>query len=267
AGAGSLLRAVDGHQRHDRLPDREPLSGLHRELGGSLTVEEGPVRAAEVLDADVAVFEVDLGVTSRGLRITKDDVPGFASDGCHPCTDVAGLGGLVDVLDLENVVGRHSRPPLLGGESPNCRQATQGSFPGFRWGPVCGHQGADAAAFRSRSSRTNSPSDSTLIHKIKLLSTTVRLTSSHCSAAVNSIRCSPSENMVTAITNSIGITSGSTGRRRCQKYSAITSSVSEAIIWLLAPNTGHNAQAASLPPSSLTVASMIAGSVAIIVAT
>jgi hypothetical protein len=71
-------------------------------------------------------------VTPRGLRVTEDNVPSLASDGCHPGTDVAGLGGFVDVLNLENVVGRHSRPPWLGRESPNWGQRAQGPFESWR---------------------------------------------------------------------------------------------------------------------------------------
>jgi hypothetical protein len=83
------------------------LAGLEREFRRSLAVVEGPVGAAEILDANVAVLEVNLRVATGRLRITEDDVAGLAADRRHPGTDVAGFGGLVDVLNFENVVGRH----------------------------------------------------------------------------------------------------------------------------------------------------------------
>jgi hypothetical protein len=89
------------------LTDREALAGLERELGGTLAVVEGPVGAAEILDANVAVLEVNLCVATRRLRVSEDDVAGLSADRRHPGTDVAGLRGLVDVLNLENVVVRH----------------------------------------------------------------------------------------------------------------------------------------------------------------
>jgi hypothetical protein len=103
---------LDGHQRHHRLTDREALPGLHGELGTPLATKEGAVGASEILDAHTTVFEVNLGVAAGGLGITEDDVTSLAANARHPGTNVAGLGGLVDVLDLENVVARHSRPPL-----------------------------------------------------------------------------------------------------------------------------------------------------------
>jgi hypothetical protein len=89
------------------LADGEALAGLERELGGALAVVEGPVGATEILDANVAVLEVNLCVAARRLRITQDDVAGHSADRRLPGTNVAGLRGLVDVLNLENVVVRH----------------------------------------------------------------------------------------------------------------------------------------------------------------
>jgi hypothetical protein len=89
------------------LADREALPSLERELGGALAVVEGPVGAAEILDANVAVLEVNLCVATRRLRVSKDDVAGLSADRGHPGTDVAGLRGLVDVLNFEHVVVRH----------------------------------------------------------------------------------------------------------------------------------------------------------------
>jgi hypothetical protein len=83
------------------------LTGLERELRGALAVVKGPVGAAEILDANGAVLEVDLCVATGRLRVSEDDVAGLAADRRHPGADVAGLWGLVDVLNLENVVVRH----------------------------------------------------------------------------------------------------------------------------------------------------------------
>jgi hypothetical protein len=89
------------------LADREALAGLQGEIRRALAVVEGPVGATEILDANVAVLEVNLCVATGRLGITEDDVAGFSADRRHPGTDVAGLRGLVDVLNFENVVGRH----------------------------------------------------------------------------------------------------------------------------------------------------------------
>jgi hypothetical protein len=89
------------------LADREALTGLERELEGTLAVVERPVGAAEILDANGTVLEVNLCVATGRLRVSEDDVAGLSADRRHPGTNVASLRGLVDVLNLENVVVRH----------------------------------------------------------------------------------------------------------------------------------------------------------------
>jgi hypothetical protein len=96
---------VDGHERDDRLTDRERLARTQGELRRAYAVEVGPVRAPEILDAHLPVLKVHLGVAARGLRIAQPDVPRLATERDHRCAEVPRLGRLVRVLDLEDVVG------------------------------------------------------------------------------------------------------------------------------------------------------------------
>jgi hypothetical protein len=117
---------LNGHQGHHRLTDREALAGLHGKFWAPLATKKGAVGAAQILDADTTVFEVNLGVATRGLGVTEHDVTSLAADARHAGTNVAGLVGLVDVLNLENVVGRHwTASAVMGGEHPNWGHAAQ----------------------------------------------------------------------------------------------------------------------------------------------
>lgn len=114
------------HELQGRLPNLEPLSGLHGEVCQALAVEPGTVGTPRIADADLAALEDDFGVPTRRLRVVENDVARLSTNGGGRSADVACLGRTIDVLDLENVVATHSFLRGSGRESRNAERPTQG---------------------------------------------------------------------------------------------------------------------------------------------
>jgi hypothetical protein len=111
---------VHRHQLQRGLSDLEPLPRLEHELRQALPIEPCAIGAARIADSNLAILEVNVGVSTRRLGVVQNDVARFAANRRHRSADVPGLRRPIDVLDLENVVATHS---FLRGEKRESRNA------------------------------------------------------------------------------------------------------------------------------------------------